>query len=262
MKRRLPKIERLLLIVGLSALTIYGTNLGYTRFYQTYAHWAFDQSLNAEPASFGDFVTHLVEGLSEELSGHSVSRDPRKAPVRREADVSAERPHVKDRVHQRETVHQPRYSSSRLSPVGRLQIPAINLSVIVLEGTDGLTLNRAVGHIEGTALPWEFGNTGIAGHRDSFFRGLREISRNDQVLVTTLRGVFRYRVDAIEIVDPTDVGVLKASFQPTLTLVTCYPFYFVGNAPQRFIVKAHLLEQQQIPGVVPARPLPGGVIDI
>jgi sortase A len=122
--------------------------------------------------------------------------------------------------------------------VGRMEIERLGLSVMVAEGTDGTTLRRAAGHVPGTALPGEPGNIGITGHRDTFFRPLNQIQIDDVITLTTLWGEFHYRVVATEIVNPEDVGVLGPTGGETLTLVTCYPFYFVGAAPNRFIVRA------------------------
>lgn len=121
-----------------------------------------------------------------------------------------------------------------------LRIQKINLEVPVLEGTDDLSLNRAVGHIAGTPKPGEDGNVGIAGHRDGFFRGLKDVSTGDSIEIVTPNGVDTYRVDEITVVDPTNVSVLGPRAKPSITLVTCYPFYFIGSAPQRYIVKATL----------------------
>ena len=123
--------------------------------------------------------------------------------------------------------------------LGRIEIDRINVSVIILEGTEHATLRRAVGHIPGTALPGETGNVAIAGHRDTFFRPLQNIRKDDDVTLTTLAGVVHYRVDSTEIVAAEDVGVLKDSGASILTLVTCYPFYYIGAAPKRFVVRAH-----------------------
>jgi sortase A len=122
-----------------------------------------------------------------------------------------------------------------------LRIPKIDLEVPILEGTDDLSLNRAVGHIAGTPRPGESGNVGIAGHRDGFFRGLKDLSAGDTIEIVTPDSVNRYVVDAITVVNPTDVSVLASGAQPSVTLVTCYPFYFIGSAPQRYIVRASLL---------------------
>jgi len=125
--------------------------------------------------------------------------------------------------------------------VARLQAPTIRLSATVLEGTDDATLNRAAGHIEDTPLPGQAGNAGIAGHRDRHFRPLRNVHVGDPIDVTTDAGVFHYRVSRTLIVGPQDVQVLDPTPRPTLTLVTCYPFEFIGHAPKRFIVQAELV---------------------
>jgi sortase A len=122
--------------------------------------------------------------------------------------------------------------------IGRIEVPRLELSLVVMEGSSGAVLRHAAGHIQGTALPGERGNVGIAAHRDTFFRPLRNIRANDLVTVTTLRGEFRYRVVSTRIVTPSDVWVLNPGENEMLTLVTCYPFYFIGSAPDRFIVRA------------------------
>jgi sortase A len=122
--------------------------------------------------------------------------------------------------------------------IGRIDIPRLDVSVIVMEGSTEAILHHAAGHIKGTALPGQPGNVGISAHRDTFFRPLRNIRGDDVITVTTMRGVYRYRVVSTRIVAPSDVSVLKAGAGEALTLVTCYPFYFVGAAPDRFIVRA------------------------
>jgi len=122
-------------------------------------------------------------------------------------------------------------------PLAVLRVPKIRLEVPVLAGTDDFALNRAVGHIEGTARPGEDGNVGIAGHRDGFFRGLKDIARGDRIELETLDGTEIFVVDEVVIVDPDAVDVLSPTNAPSITLVTCYPFYFVGSAPQRYVVK-------------------------
>lgn len=129
--------------------------------------------------------------------------------------------------------------------VGRLTIPRLDVSAIVMEGVDKKTLRRGAGHIPATALPGqEEGNVGIAAHRDSFFRGLKDIREDDTIEMTTLDGTFRYKVEWTKIVEPTDVSVLEPTDDPALTLVTCYPFYFVGSAPKRFIVRAYRIPER------------------
>ncbi len=123
--------------------------------------------------------------------------------------------------------------------IGRIEIQRLGISVVVAEGTTAHTLRHAAGHIEGTALPGQTGNVGIAGHRDTLFRPLRNIHRDDIITLTTFRGEFRYRVVSTKVVSPHDVAVLNPDDgNQILTLVTCYPFYFVGPAPDRFIVRA------------------------
>jgi sortase A len=124
--------------------------------------------------------------------------------------------------------------------VGQLEVPRLGISVMVVEGADGGDLKHAVGHITGTPLPGESGNVGIAGHRDTFFRPLRFVQRNDRIDLHTLRGTYHYRVVSTNLVQPSDVQVLNSTGRDALTLVTCYPFYYVGPAPERFIVRAEL----------------------
>ena len=125
------------------------------------------------------------------------------------------------------------------------------LSATVLEGSDDGTLARAAGHIEDTAFPGQPGNIGIAGHRDTIFRPLRRLRPGDPLTLSTADRVFRYRVSGTQIVDPQDVYVLDPTDRPVVTLVTCYPFDFVGHAPRRFIVRAELVSES-------ARLEPGG----
>jgi sortase A len=122
--------------------------------------------------------------------------------------------------------------------IGRIEIARLGLSVIIIEGDDGRTLRRAAGHVPGTALPGQLGNVGITGHRDTFFRTLRNIQLNDVITLTTLQGEYRYRVVSTKVVRPENVAVLDSTGGEILTLVTCHPFYFVGAAPNRFIVRA------------------------
>jgi len=125
-------------------------------------------------------------------------------------------------------------------PLAVLRIPKVHLEVPVLEGTDEFTLNRGVGRIAGTARPGQGGNIGIAGHRDGFFRPLKDISAGDSIELVTTSGTDRYAVDRVRITSPADVSALRPRAEPSLTLVTCYPFYFVGPAPKRYVVEASL----------------------
>jgi len=127
--------------------------------------------------------------------------------------------------------------------LGRLDIPRLGLSVAVLQGTSPRILRLGAGHIEGTPIPGEPGNIGIAGHRDTFFRGLKDIRKNDEIQLQTATGLLRYDLEWAKVVEPGDTTVLGPSTtENMLTLVTCYPFYFVGQAPRRFVVRAHKYE--------------------
>lgn len=128
--------------------------------------------------------------------------------------------------------------SAEGSLVGRIDIPRLDLSVVVFEGTSDQTLARGVGHLRGSAGPGERGNLVLAGHRDTFFRELRYIQQGDAVNIMGPQGEFEYKVESVAIVEPDQTEVLKPSDGSTLTLITCYPFRYIGNAPQRFIVRA------------------------
>jgi sortase A len=140
------------------------------------------------------------------------------------------------------TLPQPKVSTGTW--LARLEAPSVQMSATVLEGTDDGTLARGAGHIEETPFPGEPGNIGIAGHRDTIFRPVRNLHAGDPLVLTTADRVYRYRITKTSIVDPEDVYVLDPADHPTLTLVTCYPFEFVGHAPRRFIVHADLVGQE------------------
>ena len=201
--------RQLFFIIGILALGYVGFVLVDAKVYQAYQTWRFQQDLDGlkPPVSSGEYL-HL----------------PSLPPTLAEADRANE---------------SLRMAGREGSPLGRIEINAIGLEVMILEGTEDETLRRAVGHISGTSLPGQEGNVAIAGHRDTFFRPLRNIRKDDEITLTTLNGTHRYRVDSTKIVEPEDVGVLDDSDDAILTLVTCYPFYFVGSAPMRFIVRAH-----------------------
>ena len=138
-------------------------------------------------------------------------------------------------------------SASAVEPgtwLARLEASSVALAATVLEGTDDATLRRGAGHIEGTPYPGAAGNVGIAGHRDTIFRPLRDLKLGDRLLLTTADRVLEYRISETKIVNPADVYVLDPTGRPMLTLVTCFPFNFIGNAPQRFIVHAELIQER------------------
>jgi sortase A len=124
------------------------------------------------------------------------------------------------------------------SMIGRIEIPRLGVSAIIRAGSDARTLRLAVGHIPGTAFPGESGNIGLAGHRDTFFRRLRDIRVDDEIRIVTPDDTYVFRVERTSVVKPRDTWVLNETPAPVLTLVTCYPFTYVGSAPDRFIVRA------------------------
>ncbi|MGA2213211.1 MAG: class D sortase [Bryobacteraceae bacterium] len=231
--RVLLAAEWILLLVGLAALDFFVWSNTSSVLYQAYQDWAFDQSLRGLTPSAGGFLDAemrwLWTGRSESAS--QAESSPTSLPV--PSEPLSEAPAMR-------------------SVIGRLEIPRLNLSVMVREGADEGTLSRAVGHIPGTALPGKIGNVGLAGHRDTFFRALRNIREDDAIEFETVHGAYRYVVTSTKIVTPRDVSVLAASGGENLTLVTCYPFYYVGSAPKRFIVRAAQVAtiplRQQRPG--------------
>lgn len=123
-------------------------------------------------------------------------------------------------------------------PIGIIEIPRLGLSSVVLEGDETAALLLGVGHLSDTPLPWHGGNSVFAAHRDTFFRPLAGIRRNDVIRFSTADTQFEYVVTEMKVVEPTDLAVLNATPSATLTLITCFPFDYVGPAPNRFIVKA------------------------
>ncbi len=210
---RFQKIELVLLAVGLSLLAMWGG----ARF-----HGAVSSK-----TAIAQFEAAQTENLA---SSTSPSLDPTLSSA---VDFRLWSP-------KRIAAYQDSLAKKTDLPLGILHIPKINLEVPVFNDTDDLTLNRGVGRILGTARVGEPGNLGIAGHRDGFFRGLQSIVEGDVVELVQQRRTDRYVVDEIRIVTPEDTSVLNPKEGPALTLVTCFPFYFVGHAPKRYIVTALL----------------------
>jgi sortase A len=187
--------------------------------------------------------TRLFETQQNELLEQALANHP---PVRVSATSASETDALSSfkRTHRAEQkLESPPPEEGEL--LGRIHIPRLGVTAVVLEGVGKRTLRRAAGHIPATALPSEDdGNIGIAAHRDSFFRALKDIRKDDTIELTTLDGTHRYKVEWTKIVQPEDTSVLAPTGQPALTLVTCYPFYYVGSAPKRFIVRAHRLDDE------------------
>ena len=195
----------LFLAVGLLALGYVGYALVDASLYQSYQTWRFERALKS--------VTPAAASIEP------FHPPPLAAPA------ESDRANVESAI-------------TKGSSLGQIEISSIGLTAMIEEGDDGRTLRRAVGHLPGTALPGQQGNVVLAGHRDTFFRPLRNIHKGDEITLVTLNGSYRYRVDFTEVVEPQDTEVLDHSDDAILTLVTCYPFYFVGPAPKRFIVRA------------------------
>jgi sortase A len=226
--------ERFLLVAGIVTLGSAGLILIRAQFYQSYQAYSLHQALLDRPASIAGFLTQWFNrhtNGSPRLQRKANPPTAKEGPDRRHSSVRANGP---SQSGQRASPH----PIVEGSPIGLLEIPRLGLSVIILEGTDDQTLRLGVGHIKHTPLPGETGNVGIGGHRDTFFRALRNIREGDEIRITTLEGCFEYRVQSTEIVNPRDTWVLNASSGPSLTLVTCYPFYFIGSAPKRFVVQS------------------------
>jgi sortase A len=198
--RRIARLS--LLLIGIVCLGIYGYSFLYRTAYQIYEGWQFDHN-GAEPA--------LVPEEKPIVLRTALPNPDKGAPASLFLPASV---------------------------IGRISIPRLHLSAMVEEGVDDTTLARAVGHIPGTALPGEAGNIGIAGHRDTFFQKLKDLQPHDEIDFATHSGRYRYTVESLTVVEPSDVSVLEPDGGQTLTLVTCFPFRYIGNAPRRFIVRA------------------------
>lgn len=211
--------ERLFLTAGLALLVVVAAALVYRSVSSRRALKEFDQSQNA--------FTQRKQSKAATLAFSDG-----------DVDVSLWSP-------KRVREYQESLRIKKDAPMGVLRLDRLRIRVPIFEGTDDLVLNRGVGWIAGTARPGAAGNSniGIAGHRDGFFRGLKDIATGDKIQLSTLGIESLYVVDSTELVAPEQVEVLQRRGVPSLTLVTCYPFYFIGDAPQRFIVHATLQQQ-------------------
>ena len=219
MRNRLPIfVERMLLAAGVTLLVIFVAALVHRWVFSSLALAQFDR---AQAASVANRSKQGASPKADQIVDFSLWSEKRVREYRGSLLIKKD------------------------APLAVLRLDRLRICVPVFEGTDDLALNRGVGWIAGTARPGEAGNgnIGIAGHRDGFFRGFKDILVGDEVEFSTLESVSYYAVDSIEIVSPDNVAVLRPRGVPALTLVTCYPFYFVGDAPQRFIVHATLKRQ-------------------
>jgi sortase A len=214
MKARWRKFaEFVLLVGGVTCLGVWGWSTAREGLYEDWHNWIFDKQQTGEGATVGDYVKDRLTGSAPAKPGEAAPATPMRAVPEN-------------------------------GLIGRLSIPRLDLHAMVREGTADKTLSLALGHIAGTARPGQNGNVGVAGHRDSLFRGLRNIKLNDRIVFETSDGgSYVYQVNSTRIVKPTEVSVLDAGLYPELTLVTCYPFNYIGSAPDRFIVKARQIGQ-------------------
>jgi sortase A len=208
-KRTLGWLEAVLFIGGLALLAVYFQVRGSTEDQRAGGIEAFQQATQFQQEHTGDNPFATIQAPDQQLWS-----DQRKADY--EASLKA---------------------ASDL-PLAVLSIDKLDIQVPVYNGADEINLNRGVARIKGTGRVGKQGNLGIAGHRDGFFRALKDISLNDTIELQTQNGLENFRVSSIDIVDPDDVSVLAPTSNSIITLVTCYPFYYVGHAPKRFIVRA------------------------
>jgi len=244
--RRLRWLECFLLVVGLLGVGTWGWFYAEARIFQAYQSWRLDQLVKHRPA---ELKALLEKYLADVGIGRTKASPPATAiPVPGVPAPAVPAP-----------TPAPPPPLAVGSLIGRIEIPRLALSTIVLEGDSDRILRKAAGHIPGTALPGGTGNVAIAAHRDTFFRALQNIRKDDVISLETPDGDYRYRVDSTHIVAPSDVAVLDPSGSPSLTLVTCYPFYYVGSAPKRYIVRARQIGTTVEPSAVtlPASPQSG-----
>jgi sortase A len=217
--------------MGVVGLGVWAWSVVRTEVYEDWENWAFDHQVRGEHASINQYLAQKIVDVRQRISFWLKTPAPPEAPSAR----SIVRP---------PELRQPILEKNGL--VGRLRVPRLHLSGMVREGTGEDTLGLSLGHIPSTAFPGQKGNVAVAGHRDTLFRGLGGIHQNDMILFETLGAKYVYQVEATQIVKPEDVSVLKAGEHPELTLITCYPFNYVGSAPDRFIVKARQVSQDVV----------------
>lgn len=222
-------IERGLFVVGILFLGIYAWAWLDARLYEREQERLLEQAIAAGPPP-------PVQGT------HAAAETDSFDSLRKSDGQTGEEEETAEREEEQPAPALPAPNEGEL--IGRIKVPRVGVSAIVMEGVGKRTLRRGAGHIPATSLPSEDGgNVGIAAHRDSFFRGLKDIREDDTIELTTLEGTFRYEVEWTKIVKPEDTSVLAPTGDASLTLVTCYPFYYVGSAPKRFIVRARRIEE-------------------
>jgi len=226
--RALHLVRALLFLIGLCGLGYYASALLNQYVYQAYENWAFDQKIAGRQVTFSDYVRERtpfgfltgVRTSTPEVATSGSARPPSVPPS---------------------TISRPLEGSI----LGRIQIARLNLSAIVREGVDDKTLSWAVGHVPYTALPGQTGNFAIAAHRDTLFRALKDIQKDDRISFQSPDRTYIYEVTSTKIVKPSDLSVVQPEgTSKLLTMITCYPFYYIGSAPKRFIVQARLVQSE------------------
>lgn len=229
------------LVIGILGLGSYGYVQLQARAFQAYQNWRLDQLQQGKPASISLFVKQWIPiSWTEEPTQPTQIKQPEPQPGSHGGPTgsggSSNTPSP-EKSQAPQSVPPPAVSEGSL--IGRIKIPRIDLSAIVLEGIGAQTLRLAVGHLPGTPLPGGKGNIDLAAHRDTFFRGLRKIQKGDTITLSTLSGAqYQYRVGSITVVSPNNTEILNASEGPGLNLITCFPFNYIGPAPRRFVVHA------------------------
>ncbi len=208
-----------LVLVGLSCLGYCAYMLGMESLNQSYGNWVFEQHIaGRQDVSVATYLREdtplgfLVKSGANDNGPESAAASPK-----------------------------PQAMLATGTLLGKVEIGRLNISAVVREGVDAQTLSTAVGHVPSSAMPGHAGNFALAAHRDTLFRPLRNIKENDLITFRSLTETFTYKVENTRIVKPTDVGVLRSDGKDSLTLITCYPFYYIGSAPERFIVRARLV---------------------
>lgn len=244
-RRTLHWIEGLLLLTGLAFVGWFSYDKIAAAIDQAWGSYELEAERKGEKPTTGGFVEDLLTPDKTEKAAEAV------APPEKKPEESA-----RARTPEKKAEESPKKEGKGWNPpprgtnLGKIEIPRLGIAAVVRQGVDDKTLKRAVGHVPYTPLPGEPGNIGIAAHRDTHFRNLKGVKEGDVIRMVTKEGTYEYAVDSLKIVMPTNVEVLDPTDAPSITLVTCYPFNYIGNAPQRFIVRAKQIS-----------PAPGGAAE-
>jgi sortase A len=217
-------MRTLFLWIGIGCLGYCAYTVGMERLNQSYDNWVFEQHIS------GKLDTSVADYLRKETPLGFLVKDKIAAAPPSVATPATTAP----------------AAPPRDGVLGKLEISRLNLSAMVHEGVDAHTLSESVGHVPSTSLPGQAGNFALAAHRDTLFRALKDIRHDDVITFQTENQTFTYEVESTRIVKPTDVSVLRSDGGESLTLITCYPFYYVGSAPERFIVHARRVPDTQM----------------